>query len=78
MRLGELIAGLPGVRLAGDADVLVQDVALDSRRVVPGAIFAALTGAKLDGRRFVTHALERGAVAVLGEGPRPEGLPAST
>lgn len=77
MRLHELVAGLPGVRVDGNVEAEISDLSLDSRRVGPGALFAALSGAKLDGRRFIPHALERGAVAVLGEGPRPEPLPDS-
>ena len=38
----------------------------DSRKVKPGYLFAALTGSKTDGARFVKDAVARGAVAVLG------------
>jgi UDP-N-acetylmuramoyl-L-alanyl-D-glutamate--2,6-diaminopimelate ligase len=38
----------------------------DSRKVKPGYLFAALTGTKTDGARFVKDAVARGAVAVLG------------
>jgi UDP-N-acetylmuramoyl-L-alanyl-D-glutamate--2,6-diaminopimelate ligase len=41
----------------------------DSRKVTPGGLFAALTGATTDGARFVADAVARGAVAVLA---RPE------
>jgi len=38
----------------------------DSRKVKPGYLFAALTGSKTDGAKFVKDAVTRGAVAVLG------------
>jgi UDP-N-acetylmuramoyl-L-alanyl-D-glutamate--2,6-diaminopimelate ligase len=38
----------------------------DSRKVKPGYLFAALTGTRTDGARFVKDAVARGAVAVLG------------
>ena len=38
----------------------------DSRKVKPGYLFAALTGSKTDGARFVKDAVARGATAVLG------------
>jgi UDP-N-acetylmuramoyl-L-alanyl-D-glutamate--2,6-diaminopimelate ligase len=38
----------------------------DSRKVKAGYLFAALTGSKTDGARFVQDAVARGAVAVLG------------
>lgn len=41
-------------------------LASDSRKVKPGYLFAALTGTKTDGARFVRDAVARGAVAVLG------------
>ncbi len=41
----------------------------DSREVKPGYLFAALSGTKTDGTRFIADAIERGATAVLiGEG----------
>lgn len=57
----------------GAADVRGLDItglALDSRSVRPGYLFAALPGAIVDGRDFVPEALERGASAIL-TGPEP-------
>ena len=47
----------------------VRGITADSRAVQPGYMFAALPGAKADGRRFIADAVARGAVAVLA----PEG-----
>jgi UDP-N-acetylmuramoyl-L-alanyl-D-glutamate--2,6-diaminopimelate ligase len=38
----------------------------DSRKAAPGFLFAAISGSKTDGARFVADAVGRGAVAVLG------------
>lgn len=46
-----------------------KGLALDSRKVGPGFLFAALSGAREDGARYIADAVARGAVAVLG---RPE------
>ncbi len=43
-----------------------RGLAADSRDVRPGFLFAALTGARADGARFMADAVKRGAVAVLG------------
>ena len=43
-----------------------RGLAADSRDVKPGFLFAALTGSKADGARFIADAVTRGAVAVLG------------
>jgi len=47
------------------ARVDVRSLAVDSRQVVPGSLFAALRGTETDGAAFVPQAVERGAVAVL-------------
>jgi len=44
----------------------LKGLASDSRKVKPGYLFAALSGTKTDGARFVKDAVARGAVAVLG------------
>jgi UDP-N-acetylmuramoyl-L-alanyl-D-glutamate--2,6-diaminopimelate ligase len=47
-------------------DIEVLGLALDSRNVKPGGLFAALPGSKLDGAAFAPAAVRAGAVAVLG------------
>ncbi len=68
MRLPELFADLP---VLGDveASVEVSGIQHDSRAVEVGDLYAALPGARFDGRRFVPDALQRGAVAVLAAAP---------
>ena len=71
MRLSELVVLHGGtLRAVGSADPVIQDVQLDSRRVVPGDLFCALPGGTFDGAEFVADAMSRGAVAVLA----PSGL----
>ena len=48
----------------GDMDF--SGLTSDSRKVRPGYLFAALTGSKTDGARFIRDAVARGATAVLG------------
>jgi UDP-N-acetylmuramoyl-L-alanyl-D-glutamate--2,6-diaminopimelate ligase len=43
----------------------IAGVTADSRHVVPGDLFAALPGSRMDGRAFIADAVERGAVAIL-------------
>ena len=52
-------------RVDGPAEMRVSGLALDSRLVKPGYLFAALPGTKFDGVQFVPDALERGAKALL-------------
>jgi UDP-N-acetylmuramoyl-L-alanyl-D-glutamate--2,6-diaminopimelate ligase len=51
----------------------IRGLTLDSRRVEPGFLFAALPGVSVHGRQFVPQALERGAIAILSDEPL-EGL----
>ncbi|MEO5336956.1 MAG: UDP-N-acetylmuramoyl-L-alanyl-D-glutamate--2,6-diaminopimelate ligase [Magnetospirillum sp. WYHS-4] len=43
----------------------ITGLTCDSRKVAPGFLFAALPGAKADGRAFVADAVARGASAIL-------------
>jgi UDP-N-acetylmuramoyl-L-alanyl-D-glutamate--2,6-diaminopimelate ligase len=56
----------------------VAGITADSRQVVPGDLFAALPGTRVDGRTFIADAVRRGAVAVLApQGTEwPSGVPA--
>ncbi|MER5541961.1 UDP-N-acetylmuramoyl-tripeptide--D-alanyl-D-alanine ligase [Streptomyces sp. NPDC002589] len=49
-------------------------VVRDSREVVPGSLFAAFAGERVDGHDFAAAVVEAGAVAVLAS--RPVGVPA--
>ena len=53
------------VRRDLDVDPVIEGVTADSRKVRPGFLFAALPGAKADGRDFIAAALGAGAAAVL-------------
>jgi UDP-N-acetylmuramoyl-L-alanyl-D-glutamate--2,6-diaminopimelate ligase len=69
LRLIELMNGTAANRLKdpAHAETEILGLAVDSRQVRPGYLFAALPGSKTDGRRFIDDALARGAVAVLAE-----------
>ncbi len=46
-------------------DPAIAGLTLDSRKVQPGFLFAALAGSKADGAGFVADAVARGAIAIL-------------
>jgi len=75
LRLGELMrrAGLPVPAENG----AIAGLTADSRAVAPGMVFAALPGARADGRAFIADAVARGAAAVIApEGTEwPAGVP---
>jgi UDP-N-acetylmuramoyl-L-alanyl-D-glutamate--2,6-diaminopimelate ligase len=65
VRLADL--AVEGIELRGEGAVPVTALTADSREVVPGAVFAALRGARADGLDHVEEAIARGAVAVLAD-----------
>src|SRR5437899_12338801 len=67
--LQDLFAGVDAEVPAGAAGVDVRALAVDSRRVGPGALFAALAGVNADGADFAVQAVEHGAAAVLAARP---------
>lgn len=75
MQLADLIQGLAFATAAPPA-LEVRAITADSRAVRPGVLFAALPGARQDGRRFIAEAVAKGAVAVLAppDTPWPEGV----
>ncbi|MFO1081190.1 MAG: UDP-N-acetylmuramoyl-L-alanyl-D-glutamate--2,6-diaminopimelate ligase [Reyranellaceae bacterium] len=49
----------------GSQDPDIAGLTLDSRKVRPGFLFAALAGTHQDGASFIAEAVQRGAVAIL-------------
>ena len=64
--VAEPFAGLDA-RVDGPERNPISDVTYDSRAVRAGALFVALRGAKTDGHRFLTQAIDAGASALLVE-----------
>lgn len=67
--IAEVVGGQ--LHLADPLLVVRGSVALDSRDVVPGGLFAAFDGAQVDGHRFAAAAVGAGATAVLASRPVP-------
>jgi UDP-N-acetylmuramoyl-L-alanyl-D-glutamate--2,6-diaminopimelate ligase len=64
--LSELLRGVELlVPVTGSPEI--RQIACDSRKVKPGALFFALRGAKEDGKAFIQDAIGRGAVAIAAE-----------
>ncbi|MBI3706130.1 MAG: UDP-N-acetylmuramoyl-L-alanyl-D-glutamate--2,6-diaminopimelate ligase [Proteobacteria bacterium] len=67
MRLNQLITADAAVRCSDPTlDPEIAGLTADSRDVKAGYLFAALPGARVDGRAFAAEAVSRGAIAVLG------------
>ena len=72
MKLSQLLhaAGLECLQ-----DREITGITCDSRRVEKGSLFAALEGARADGREYIPAAVERGAAAILCRGSADAEVP---
>ncbi|MBS1561493.1 MAG: UDP-N-acetylmuramoyl-L-alanyl-D-glutamate--2,6-diaminopimelate ligase [Bacteroidetes bacterium] len=64
-----LLRHLPHAEVHGDPDVMVLDVASDSREVQPGWLFVAIRGEQFDGHDAIADAINSGATVVIGDLP---------
>ena len=67
MRVSEIIESLPFAADIAGGDPDVTGIAVNSRQVRPGYLFAAIPGTRVDGWDYVDVAVQRGAVAVVAE-----------
>ncbi len=69
VQLEELLKGVACLAIAGKSSLrgLIHQVTSDSREVCFGSLFVAVKGYCDDGSRFISSAIERGAVAVICE-----------
>jgi UDP-N-acetylmuramoyl-L-alanyl-D-glutamate--2,6-diaminopimelate ligase len=67
--LKELVNELPGVLIGTIPEIAVTGITFDSRQVVPGNVFVALAGMSVDGHQFIPHAVQRGAILIIGTQP---------
>jgi len=71
MQLSELIKNMEVEAVVGPTGPAISALCCDSRQVVPGALFFALPGSRLDGVHYVPEALAKGAAAIVAQ-QRPE------
>jgi UDP-N-acetylmuramoyl-tripeptide--D-alanyl-D-alanine ligase len=64
LTLADVIEALTNIRPA-EANIVITEAAVDSRQVIPGGLFVALPGERLDGHDFVADAFQRGASFAL-------------
>jgi UDP-N-acetylmuramoyl-L-alanyl-D-glutamate--2,6-diaminopimelate ligase len=65
MRLSTVLSGCSLLRTRGDLGTEISGITPDSRQVSSGYVFVAIRGLKIDGNRFVSDAIGRGAAAIV-------------
>lgn len=65
--LSTLLAPWADLTASGFGEFVISHLELDSRKVTQGATFIAVQGHAVDGRNYITSAIERGANAVIAQ-----------
>ena len=67
MKLSEVLKNIKPLQTAGDMEVDINGVNIDSRRIENGHLFIAMKGTVVDGHEFIDKAIGQGARAILCE-----------
>lgn len=65
LNVGTLMEYVSGELLVGDADIVVNGLATDTRIAEPGSVFVAFVGEHVDGHDFLEQAVAAGARALI-------------
>jgi UDP-N-acetylmuramoyl-tripeptide--D-alanyl-D-alanine ligase len=71
LTLADIIEAITHTRPEG-AGLVITEAVIDSRKVIPGALFVAIPGERLDGHQFIGEAFEKGAHLALVQQDMPE------
>jgi UDP-N-acetylmuramoyl-L-alanyl-D-glutamate--2,6-diaminopimelate ligase len=64
-KLSDILYKVHAIALAGNTNIDISDVQIDSRKVQNGSLFIAVKGVAVDGHEFIDKATEQGAVAIV-------------
>jgi UDP-N-acetylmuramoyl-L-alanyl-D-glutamate--2,6-diaminopimelate ligase len=73
--LSEIINGIEVITSSGNIQVIIHGMSMDSRRVLPGDLYACVPGFQADGHDFAAGAISSGAVALVVERFLPLDVP---
>ena len=65
MKLSKLLTNVKPIACKGDVDIEIKGVNIDRRKIENGHLFIAMKGTQVDGHKFISKAIELGAVAIL-------------
>lgn len=63
--LNQITRGVEINETLGAKTAAISGISIDSRSIIPGYLYAALTGTRSDGHDYIDQAIEKGAVAIL-------------
>jgi len=65
--LQSILFGVALREVVGSTKQLVNDIQIDSRKVIPSSVFVAISGVQADGHHFIDTAIEKGATVIVCE-----------
>ncbi len=68
-QLKDLIAVMDPLNTQGKLQAVIVHLTTDSRRVVPGSLFFAISGLRTDGNLYIEEAIDRGAIGIVSDKP---------
>lgn len=74
LTLADIVESLTGIR-PGNVDQVITEAVIDSRQAIPGSMFVAIPGERVDGHNYVESAFESGASIALIQREVPASLP---
>ena len=66
-KLSDLLKGVAVLQRVGQADVSIDNVQFDSRKVSCNTLFVAQRGTVADGHQYIGVAIEKGAVVIVAQ-----------
>ena len=63
----QLLKNISILKTIGNSEIHITDVCFDSRKVIEGCLFIAVSGTQRDGHEFIDIAVEKGAIAIMCE-----------
>ncbi len=66
-KISEILSKVKTISVIGSTETVIENIEIDSRKVVQGSMFVALKGTQVDGHDFIQQVIEKGATAILCE-----------
>ena len=65
IELKKILKGVEILSLEGDDNIIINGISDNSSKVDKGFLFFAVKGYKIDGHKFIEHAIAKGCIAII-------------
>lgn len=67
MTLENILSNVNVIKLIGNANIVINNIIIDSRKASKGSMFIAINGTQVDGHDFIQKTIDNGAIAIVCE-----------